>query len=80
MVQDGKTPVLPADELERMGFKLAIYPSMLFRIAAWAMKEELARFSREKTYAPGDDRMKFAEVQDIVGFPWYYEMEERYRA
>ena len=80
VVQDGKTPCLHADELERLGFKIAIYPAMLFRIAALAMKEELARFQREKQYTPGDTRMRFAEIQDIVGFPWYYELEEKYRA
>lgn len=80
VVQDGKTPCLHADALEKMGFKIAIYPSMLFRIAAWAMRDELARFKRDKGYAADDDRMRFAEIQDIVGFPWYYEMEEKYRA
>jgi 2-methylisocitrate lyase-like PEP mutase family enzyme len=80
VVQDGKTPPLPADALERMGFKIAIYPSLLFRIAALAMQEELARFKREKGYLPGDTRMRFAEIQDIVGFPWYYELEDKYRA
>lgn len=80
VVQDGKTPCLHADALEEMGFKIAIYPSMLFRIAAWAMRDELARFKRDKGYAADDDRMRFTEIQDIVGFPWYYEMEEKYRA
>ena len=75
----GMTPSLHADELQRMGFKIAIYPGMLLRIAAWAMKEELERFSREKDFTGEDDRMGFAEIKDIVGFPWYYEMEEKYR-
>jgi 2-methylisocitrate lyase-like PEP mutase family enzyme len=80
VVQDGKTPCLPADELERMGFKLAIYPSMCFRIAMLAIQDELARFKREKDYPQGDTRMRFAEIQEIVGFPHYYEMDEKYRA
>jgi 2-methylisocitrate lyase-like PEP mutase family enzyme len=80
VVKDGKTPALHADELERMGFKIAIYPDMLFRIAAWAMQEELGRFQRERQYDAADTRMRFAEIQDIVGFPWYYALEEKYRA
>ncbi|HKJ00015.1 MAG TPA: isocitrate lyase/PEP mutase family protein [bacterium] len=80
VVQDGRTPCLHADVLARMGFKIAIYPSMLFRIAALAIQEELARFQRDKEYTPGDTRMRFSEIQDIVGFPWYYSMEEKYRA
>jgi len=79
IVHDGKTPCLPAAELEQMGFKLAIYPSMLFRISMLAMQEELARFKGNPTYEPGDTRMGFEEIKDIVGFNWYYGMDEKYR-
>jgi 2-methylisocitrate lyase-like PEP mutase family enzyme len=80
VVQDGKTPALHADELARMGFKIAIYPDLLFRTAMLALKEELERFKRDKQHASADNRMRFAEIQDIVGFPWYYALEEKYRA
>lgn len=80
VVHDGKTPCLHADVLQEMGFRIAIYPSMLFRIAAYAMQQELARFQTEREYASTDQRMRFSEIQDIVGFPWYYGMEEKYRA
>jgi len=43
------------------------------------MKAELERFGREKGYGPDTTRMRFEEIQDIVGFPWYYEMEDKYR-
>jgi 2-methylisocitrate lyase-like PEP mutase family enzyme len=80
VVQHGVTPCLPAERLEQMGYRIAIYPTMLFGVAAWAMREELARFRREKGYDPADDRMRFSELQEIVGFPWYYGLEDKYRA
>jgi 2-methylisocitrate lyase-like PEP mutase family enzyme len=80
MVQDGKTPALTGDELERLGFKIAIYPGLLFTAAAAAMQAELLRFRRDKTFADTPGRMRFSEVQDIVGFPWYYGLEAKYRA
>jgi 2-methylisocitrate lyase-like PEP mutase family enzyme len=35
-------PVLPAAELERMGFSLGIYPSQTHRAAILAIKEAVA--------------------------------------
>lgn len=78
IVEDGKTPCLPADDLERLGFKIAIYPAMLFTTAAWAMQRELARFKAEGVVSTPETRVRFSEIQDIVGFPWYYDMEEKY--
>lgn len=80
VVQDGKTPCLDASALEQLGFKLAIYPAMLFSVAAQAMQAELARFKRDGGYRDTQERLHFADIQDIVGFPWYYAMEDKYRA
>ncbi len=79
IVHDGKTPCLPAADLERLGFAIAIYPSLLFRVSAWAMRDELARFRADPRFHEDDDRMSFDEIKSIVGFPWYDEMEQKYR-
>ncbi len=78
IVEDGKTPCLPADELEPLGYKIAIYPAMLFTTAAWAMQKELARFKNERVVSTPEYRVRFSEMQEIVGFPWYYGLEEKY--
>jgi 2-methylisocitrate lyase-like PEP mutase family enzyme len=41
MVPGGKTPVLPPAELERIGYKLALYPVMLLTAAISAMQTTL---------------------------------------
>jgi 2,3-dimethylmalate lyase len=41
MVEGGRTPVIPAAELEEMGFKLVLHAGALLRTAALAMQETL---------------------------------------
>ena len=45
----GKTPMLPADRLEQMGYRIAIYPSETQRAAIHAMRNALATLNREGT-------------------------------
>ncbi|MGK7870305.1 isocitrate lyase/PEP mutase family protein [Falsiroseomonas sp. E2-1-a20] len=42
MVEGGKTPILPAERLQELGFRLAIYPNALTRLFAKAGLEMLA--------------------------------------
>lgn len=79
MVPGGKTPILPAAELERIGYRLAVYPVMLLSAAISAMQASLIALSA----GPGAQlppMVTFAELQKIVGFPAYWENETRYRA
>src|SRR2546430_848785 len=36
MTEFGRTPLLPADELARLGYKMVIWPVTALRVAAWA--------------------------------------------
>jgi len=78
IVQNGITPCLPAPELEALGYSLAIYPALLMRVAVRAMRDELARFGKERTLVEDGSGVGFDEIKALVGFPWYYEMEGRY--
>jgi 2-methylisocitrate lyase-like PEP mutase family enzyme len=54
----GKTPELPADELEQMGFKIVIYPSALPYAAAMYLRRTADAIMRDKTdknIFPGGD-------------------------
>jgi 2-methylisocitrate lyase-like PEP mutase family enzyme len=68
MVDQGLTPVLAPARLEALGFKLAAYPLTLLAAATRAMQQALAALRGEGA-AP--DRVGFAELQEIVGFPDY---------
>jgi 2-methylisocitrate lyase-like PEP mutase family enzyme len=79
MVPGGKTPVLPPQELQSIGYKLAVYPVVLMSSVIAAMQAALAALRPEskKDFPPG---VSFAELQQVVGFPDYWERETRYKA
>src|SRR5215470_10219971 len=79
MVPGGKTPILPPSELERLGYKLAVYPVMLLSAAIAAMQTTLEALQPGAAMAL-PPAVSFAQLQDIVGFPAYWERETRYRA
>ena len=76
MLEQGKTPVLPPDELARLGYKIAAYPLTLMLSAVQAMETALMDLKAGKQPS---DLVDFAHLQDIVGFPGYYEEEQRYK-
>ena len=79
MVIGGKTPILPAAELEALGFKLAAFPVVLLSAAVSAMQQAIAALQpNSNTLHP--PQVSFEDLKKVVGFPEYYEREERYLA
>lgn len=79
MAASGKTPDLPADELGRLGFKLAIYPNWVILAAIPAMQSMLRHL--KKGGGIGEMRSKaatFREFTEIAGLPEIQKLEERY--
>ncbi|MDX1486871.1 MAG: isocitrate lyase/PEP mutase family protein [Acidiferrobacterales bacterium] len=75
MVEQGDTPLLPAGRLEALGYKIVIYPITLMLASIQAMEEALAAIKRgEHPQALSE----FSHLRDIVGFPEYYEAEQKY--
>ncbi len=75
MIEHGKTPVLPVRRLEEIGYKIAVYPLTLLNVSILAMREAL------QSIQGGDAPQRvldFAELTRTVGFPDYYEGEQRY--
>ena len=76
MVEQGKTPFLTPGELEAIGYKIAIWPAAIMLAAIKGMEVEMARLARGEV---GEDGKKtFLELQDLVGFPAYYQAEKDY--
>ena len=78
MVAGGKTPVLPLQKLQEVGYKLALYPVMLLSSAIAAMQATLAAM-RPECNLPQPPAISFAELQSVVGFPTYWERETKYQ-
>jgi len=77
----GKTPMLPVDRLERMGYRIAIYPSETQRAGIYAMRQTLALLKREGTTEAMDAVLTtFKQRDKIVGLDDWQELERRYLA
>jgi 2-methylisocitrate lyase-like PEP mutase family enzyme len=75
----GKTPVLPPDRLQKIGYKLALYPVMLLSATITAMQDTL-RAMRPQSGAVMPPAISFTDLQKVVGFHGYWEQEARYQA
>ena len=76
LIEDGETPLLEMNELEDMGFKIAVFPLTLMSASVKIMQESLKNM-KNKTY--NTNVSKFSDLRDIVGFNEYYEIEDKYK-
>jgi 2-methylisocitrate lyase-like PEP mutase family enzyme len=68
MVEGGKTPLTPADELKKLGFSLVIYPGAMVRIVSHAAQAYLQELKAKGTTAGLLDKMnQFDQIMDLVG-------------
>jgi 2-methylisocitrate lyase-like PEP mutase family enzyme len=68
MVEGGKTPLLPAQELGDLGFDLVIYPGAMVRVVSFAAQAYLQELQAVGTTAGMLERMnQFDQIMDIVG-------------
>ncbi len=79
MFWSGKTPVVPRDKLEELGFNLVIVPSDLQRIAIQAMQDAAECLLRDGHTEALKDRMaSFQDREAAVNTEHYMELDERY--
>lgn len=73
--------MVPNDELQMLGFKVALYPTSLLFAAGGAMRGTLQQL-KEKGTTEGllGQMVKFQEVTDLLGLPEIYEQEGKYRS
>lgn len=77
--EGGKTPPLPAQQLEAMGYRLGIYPSQTHRAAIAATKKVLAVLKRDgDTAAIESELATFNDREEAVNTARWRELEQRY--
>jgi methylisocitrate lyase len=80
MMEGGKTPLLSADELRRIGFRLVVFPLTALFAATYAMREA---FQTLKTRGVTRSAMKrmvtFEEFNKFVDLPKYKHLEQKYK-
>ena len=80
MVEGGRTPYLPASELEAMGFKIALFPGAGFMAAAAALKATYAHLQHAGTATGGPALLPFSEMNALMGFARVHEFEAKWAA
>ncbi len=79
MVEGGRTPVLAANELEGLGYALAIYPNSLTRLIASEGARMLATLKQDGSTAGFADRMlDHRGLWDLFDYPQWTELEDRF--
>jgi 2-methylisocitrate lyase-like PEP mutase family enzyme len=79
MVEGGKTPMLSAAELEKLGFSLVIYPGGIVRALAKAAGEYYVSLAEHGGTQPFRSRMfDFDALNELVGTPDMIERGKRY--
>lgn len=77
--EGGKTPPLPAKQLEEMGFRVGIYPSQTHRAAIFAAQEVLSILKRDGDAAAFEKRMaSFKDREVAVNTARWSELERKY--
>ncbi|MSQ60459.1 MAG: isocitrate lyase/PEP mutase family protein [Betaproteobacteria bacterium] len=80
MVEGGRTPVLPAAELERIGYRLAIFPSLGFLAATAAMEKAFAGLKEKRSSAePAVPLYEFQAMSRLMGFGEVSAFDRKYR-
>ncbi len=79
MVERGLTPVLTRDELESIGYKLAIFPVTALLAAVQAMTAVYQQFQQTGSSAGGKQPLyDFADLTKLMGFEAVWDFEKRY--
>ena len=77
----GKTPMLPMERLEKMGYRIAIYPSETQRAAIHAMRTALSTLKREGTTESIDANLTtFKDRDKVVGLDDWNQIEREFMA
>jgi 2-methylisocitrate lyase-like PEP mutase family enzyme len=81
MIEHGKTPLLSVDELQELGYNLAIYPLAALYMATQAIREAMDELKKTGTTAGLIDRMlTFHEFNELVGLKDFRALEAKYES
>jgi 2-methylisocitrate lyase-like PEP mutase family enzyme len=68
MLTGGVTPILPVDELDRLGYKIVVCPIESLLVAGAAVQRLIrALLTRGRCDLPQGEMMTFAEVKEVLG-------------
>jgi len=78
MVAGGKTPSVKFSELERLGYKIVIYPAVCMMAAVQAIEHALGRLRAEETDWHDGPVLGPMDIFQRVGFDWWHAIEQKF--
>jgi 2,3-dimethylmalate lyase len=79
MIEDGVTPNLPAHELLKLGYRIAVFPLSALYGATYAMREVLTELKKTGTTKETRKNMvTFRDFNRFVDLGKYTDLEKRY--
>ena len=78
MVEGGETPFLEEEELQELGFKIGLYPVTLLLSVANTLAQQLSLMKKNDHSTIQKQQWTFQQLKDMVGFPGYHTMQEKY--
>ncbi len=77
VVQAGRTPEMPADELKELGFAVAIYPGAAHKFAAAAIDASYRYLKDNKTLIDSPTPF-WSDMHTLMGFPEVWDFDKRW--
>ena len=71
MVAGGRTPTMDVHSLERLGYKIVIFPGVCMAAAVTAMERALERLQTTGTDVPDGPVLAPMDIFRRVGFDWW---------
>ncbi|HEY8140172.1 MAG TPA: isocitrate lyase/PEP mutase family protein [Nitrososphaera sp.] len=79
MIEDGVTPTLPAEELLKLGYRIAVFPLSALYSATYAMREVLTELKQTgATRRTKKMMVTFKDFNRFVDLKKYMDLEEKY--
>ena len=78
MVQGGRTPSVKVSELQRLGFKIVIFPAVCMAAAVQAMERALVHLREKETDWHDGPVLGPMDIFKRVGFDWWHAVEQKF--
>jgi len=78
MIKGGRTPLLSADELQQMGFKIVVFPLAGLFAATKAMGDVFEHLRKYGTTEGFQNTIDFGDFEEVVDVPSYRELEKKF--
>jgi 2-methylisocitrate lyase-like PEP mutase family enzyme len=79
MVEGGKTPILSAEELGKVGFKIVIFPGGTARAVSHTLRAYYGSLKTHQTTAPWRDQMlDFDQLNELIETPELLALGKKY--